>query len=101
MEGLVQYDKLSLGAKENALKSCLHMEKEAIKKLIDFRKAQGLHHKVNDKYSLKRLIRQIGLYKKWSNNLSEYERVVVGNLCMFTKEGFYYSYMQKRVVCDF
>jgi hypothetical protein len=101
MEGLVQYDKLSLEAKENALKSCLHMEKEAIQKLMAFRKEQGLHHKVNDKFSLKRVIRQIELYKKWSDNLKEFERVVVGNLCMFTKEGFYYSYVQKRVVCDF
>jgi len=100
MEGLVQYDKLSLEAKENALKSCLHMEKEAIDKLIAFRKAQSLHQKVSGN-SLKKVIYQIGLYKKWSNNLKEFERVIIGNLCMFTKDGFYYSYMQKRVVCDF
>lgn len=100
MEGLVQYDKLSLEAKNNALMSCLHMEKEAIDKLIAFRKTQSLHQKVNGN-SLKKVIYQIGLYKKWSNNLKEFERVVIGNLCMFTKDGFYYSYMQKRVVCDF
>jgi len=101
MKGLVEYSELSPKVKERALMNVLVMEKEAISKNVLNRKSQSLHQKVNDKNSLKNILRQIELVNKLKSNREYFERVVKENLCHFTKEGFYYSYMQKRLIRNF
>lgn len=101
MEKLLFYDELSIEAKKNALKIFIKLELNTLNKLFSERKKLGIHQKINSKYTFSKIVNQIQRINKYKKDSNFCEKTIIGNLCYFNSDGHYYSFFNKRFICDF
>jgi hypothetical protein len=94
-EQIFEYTQLSDTAKIVARQSVFEAEEKGIQRNIERVKNLGINARINDPHHISRIVGLINLVRKWKNSLSDFEKVIEGNLCHFLVDGRYVTYFPK------